>query len=65
MAPELFNIGTEGTSGLSTRESDIFALGMVTFEVRNDSLEDRPMVLKLPPPYLLLGVYRPRAVFGV
>ena len=35
MAPELFNIGTEGASGLSTCESDVFALGMVTFEVRN------------------------------
>ena len=35
MAPELFNIGTEGESGLSTRESDVFALGMVAFEVRN------------------------------
>ena len=36
MAPELFNINAvsnEGNSGLSTRESDAFALGMVTFEV--------------------------------
>ena len=48
MAPELFNIWTEGTPGLFTRESDIFTLGMVTFEVRNDSSEGRPMVLKLP-----------------
>ena len=35
MAPELFDIGAEGISGLSTRKSDIFALGMVAFEVRN------------------------------
>ena len=48
MAPELYNIEPEGASGLSARESDIFALGMVTFEVRHDSLEDRLMVLKLP-----------------
>jgi len=34
MAPELFGI-SEGTSGLSTRQSDVFALGMVTFEVGN------------------------------
>jgi serine/threonine protein kinase len=34
MAPELFNITNEGGPGLSTRESDSFALGMVTFEVR-------------------------------
>ena len=37
MAPELFNIYAinEGNSGLHTRESDTFALGMVTFEVLN------------------------------
>ena len=35
MAPELFDINGEGKSGLSTRESDMFALGMVTFEVRS------------------------------
>ena len=35
MAPELFDINDEGKSGLSTRQSDVFALGMVTFEVRN------------------------------
>lgn len=34
MAPELFGTNEE-ISGLSTRESDIFALGMVNFEVRN------------------------------
>ena len=34
MAPELFGIG-EGTSGLSTHQSDVFALGMVAFEVGN------------------------------
>ena len=34
MAPELFNI-TNGEFGLPTDESDIFALGMVTFEVGN------------------------------
>ena len=34
MAPELFNI-TNGEFGLPTHESDVFALGMVTFEVRN------------------------------
>jgi len=34
MAPELFNT-VEGKSGLPTYRSDIFALGMVTFEVRN------------------------------
>lgn len=34
-APELFDLGTKGTSGLSTAESDVFALGMVTIEVRN------------------------------
>ena len=34
MAPELFNLD-EGKSGLCTRGSDIFALGMVTIEVRN------------------------------
>ena len=38
MAPEFFNIGAvsnEENSGLFTRESDAFALGMVTFEVLN------------------------------
>ena len=35
MAPELLNIDTEGKSGLPTCKSDVFALGMVTFEVRN------------------------------
>lgn len=35
MAPELFNINDEDKSGLSTRASDVFALGMVTFEVRS------------------------------
>jgi len=34
MAPELFDLN-EGKSGLCTCESDVFALGMVTFEVRN------------------------------
>jgi len=34
MAPELFNLD-EGKSGLCTRNSDIFALGMVAVEVRN------------------------------
>ena len=38
MAPELFNIHSGGGSGFSTRESDVFALGMVTFEVRNVQL---------------------------
>jgi len=35
MAPELFRINDEGKSDLSTRESDVFALAMVTFEVSN------------------------------
>jgi len=35
MAPELFRINDEGKYGHSTRESDIFALAMVTFEVSN------------------------------
>lgn len=34
MAPELYNIKNEDKSGLPTRGSDMFALGMVTFEVR-------------------------------
>lgn len=33
MAPELFRTGGEEQSGLSTNASDVFALGMVTFEV--------------------------------
>jgi len=44
MAPELFGID-EGTSGLSTRQSDVFALGMVTFEVWGSISEDCFMVL--------------------
>ena len=48
MAPELFNIGTEGISGLSTYESDVFALGMVTFEVKGVYIESLRMVLRLP-----------------
>ena len=47
MAPELFNIGDVG-SGLSTRKSDMFSSGMVTFEVRGTSaLEDRLMVSRV------------------
>ena len=34
MSPELLDM-TRGEFGLPTRESDVFALGMVTFEVRN------------------------------
>ena len=45
MAPELFET-SKGKSGLSTRESDIFALGMVTFEVRNAYLVESFAVLK-------------------
>ena len=50
MAPELFNVGAEGKSGLSTRESDVFALGMVTFEVRNVYIRRSSRGLKLPLP---------------
>ena len=63
MAPELFNIDTEGGSGLSTRESDVFALGMVTFEVRNVSTGSSPYVLKLL--YIPSGVHWTSAVLGV
>ena len=35
MAPELYGITDEGGSGLCTYKSDAFALGMVTFEVRD------------------------------
>ena len=35
MAPELIKTEDEEKSGLSTSASDVFALGMVTFEVRN------------------------------
>ena len=35
IAPELFNVDKNGKSVLSTRKSDVFALGMVTTEVRN------------------------------
>ena len=34
MAPELYNIKNEDKTGLPTRGSDMFAFGMVTFEVR-------------------------------
>jgi hypothetical protein len=34
MAPEFFNTNNGTDSGLSTRESDSFALAMITFEVR-------------------------------
>lgn len=39
MAPELFNTGG-GKSGLSTYGSDIFALGMVSFEVSAPTVGD-------------------------
>lgn len=35
MAPELIQTDDEGKSGLSTKGTDVFALGMVTFEVRH------------------------------
>ena len=38
MAPELFNINAANNEGKPvpfTRESDVFDLGMVTFEVQN------------------------------
>ena len=38
MAPELFKIDNEEKYGPPTRESDVFAFGMVTFEVRNVNL---------------------------
>ena len=63
MAPELFNMGTGGKSGLSTRESDIFALGMVMLEVRNVHIGISSHGLKLS--YLPPGVYRPSAILGV
>ena len=41
MAPELIRTVDEGSSGLSTNASDVFALGMVTFEV-SDAHSRRP-----------------------
>ena len=35
MAPELYGVSNEGTPDLPTYQSDVFSLGMVTFEVRD------------------------------
>ena len=40
MAPELFSVGQNvGKPAILTRQSDVFALGMVTFEVTTPSLD--------------------------
>jgi len=39
MAPELFSVGQNvGKPAIPTRQSDVFALGMVTFEVMKSPL---------------------------
>ena len=48
MAPELYGLNNEGISGLCTYGSDIFALGMVTIEVRRASRERLPPGLDVP-----------------
>ena len=61
MAPELFNI-TNGEFGLPTDESDIFALGMVTFEVRNID-HGRSFHGFEPPPRTFLQVFTGQVPF--
>jgi hypothetical protein len=44
MAPELFSVEQNaGKSGIPTPQSDIFALGMVAYEVMTSSLLDAPI----------------------
>lgn len=57
MAPEVFDTNNEGWLNIPTRESDVFALGMVTFEVRNVHLGRLFRGLNLPS-----GVHRTSAV---
>ena len=61
MAPELFNI-TNSEFGLPTDESDIFAWGMVTFEVRNTH-HGRPFYGFEPPSRNLLQVFTAQVPF--
>jgi len=59
MAPELFSVGQNvGKPAIPTRQSDVFALGMVTFEVMTSSLPDIPVEADLVYP----GVHGMRAV---
>lgn len=62
MAPELFNIDNERKTGLSTNKTDIFALGMVTIEVRN--IRCGRIVHRFGPHVLSPGIYRTNPVPG-
>ena len=62
MAPELFT-GTDGNFGLPTCKSDIFALGMVTFEVRGIR-RGRPSHFAEIPYYTFLQVFTGQLPFS-
>ena len=62
MAPELFT-GTDGNFGLPTCKSDIFALGMVTFEVRGIR-RGRPSHCAEIPYYTFLQVFTGQLPFS-